>query len=50
MYDISLTGPAYNKDNASIYHKLKVFLLNSPGYPWIEEFDHAEDGRATYLA
>ncbi len=24
MYDIPLTGPAYDKDNASVYHKLKV--------------------------
>jgi hypothetical protein len=50
MYDIPLTGPAYDKDNASIYRKLKAFLLNSPGYPWIKEFDHAKEGRAAYLA
>jgi hypothetical protein len=37
-------------DNQTIYHKLKAFLVDSPGWAWIELHDTAENGRAAYIA
>jgi hypothetical protein len=32
MYQIPLNGNAYNLDNASVFRKLKAFLVKTPGY------------------
>ena len=37
-------------DNQAIYHKLKAFLIDSPGWAWIEPHNSAENGRAAYKA
>jgi hypothetical protein len=29
---------------------LKAFLVETPGYTWIESFNSSEDGRAAFLA
>jgi hypothetical protein len=50
MYQIPLNGNAYNLDNASVFRKLKAFLVETPGYTWIESFNASEDGRAAFLA
>lgn len=50
MYQLPLEGEAYEMDNATTYRKLKAFLIETPGYTWIEAFDTAEDGRGAYLA
>jgi hypothetical protein len=50
MYQIPLNGNAYNLDNASVIRKLKAFLVETPGYTWIESFNASEEGRAAFLA
>lgn len=50
IYQIPLEGNAYNLDNASVFRKLKAFLVETPGYTWIESFNTSEDGRAAFLA
>jgi hypothetical protein len=37
-------------DNMAVYRKLKAFLIDSPGWVWIEPHDMAENGRAAFLA
>jgi hypothetical protein len=34
MYQLPLTGKAYNMDNKSVYHLLKSFLINTSGWTW----------------
>jgi hypothetical protein len=46
MYQIPLNRNAYNLDNTSVFRKLKAFLVETPGYTWIESFNASEDGRA----
>jgi len=50
MYQIQLAGEGYEKDNCAVYHKLKEFLVNTPGYAWIEEFNATKNGRAAFCA
>ena len=50
MYDIPIMGEAYEKDNQKVYQKLKAFLVNAPGYAWIEDYDQTEDGHVAYMA
>jgi len=50
MYQIQLAGEGYERDNRIVYQKLKEFLINTPGYAWIEEFNGTEDGRAAFRA
>jgi hypothetical protein len=50
MYEFPLAGPAFQMDNMAVYRKLKAFLIDSPGWVWIEPHDTAEDGRAAFLA
>jgi hypothetical protein len=50
MHQFPLTGGSFKLDNQMVYHKLKAFLIDSPGWAWIEPHDTAENGRAAYLA
>jgi hypothetical protein len=50
MYQCPLTGGSFELDNQTIYRKLKAFLIDSPGWAWIEPHDTAENGRAAYIA
>ena len=50
MYQFPLAGNSFELDNQSVYRKLKAFLIDSPGWAWIEPHDTAEDGRAAYMA
>ena len=50
MFQLPLTGEAYELDNGRVYRKLKEFLVDTPGAPWIEQFNASENGRAAYLA
>ena len=50
MYQFPLTGSSFELDNQAVYRKLKAFLIDSPGWAWIERHDTAEDGRGAYLA
>jgi hypothetical protein len=50
MYQLPLAGVAYDLDNAAVFRKLKAFLIDGPGWAWIEPFDSTEDGRGAYNA
>jgi hypothetical protein len=50
MYQFPLTGNSFQLDNQAVYRKLKAFLIDSPGWAWIEPHDQAENGRAAYMA
>jgi hypothetical protein len=50
MFQFPLTGGSFELDNQAVYRKLKAFLIDSPGWAWIERHDTAEDGRAAYMA
>jgi hypothetical protein len=51
MYQFPLEGGAFQMDNQTVYYrKLKAFLIDSPGWAWIEPHDMAENGRNAYLA
>ena len=50
MYQFPLTGNSFELDNQAVYRKLKAFLIDSPGWAWIEPHNTAEDGRAAYKA
>ena len=50
LFEIPLTGNAFELDNYTVFRELKAALINSPGWAWIEEFDKTEDGRAAFKA
>jgi hypothetical protein len=39
MFQLSLTGSTFGKDNKVVYHLLKSFLMNMAGWTWIQSFD-----------
>jgi hypothetical protein len=49
MYQFPLKGGSIELDNQAVYRKLKAFLINSPGWAWIEPHDSAENGCNAYL-
>ena len=50
MFRIPLVGAAFESDNRAVYRKLKAFLINTPGWAWIEPFNGTEDGRQAFRA
>ena len=50
MYEFPLHGNSFALDNQAVYRKLKAFLIDSPGWAWIEPHDTSENGRAAYKA
>ena len=50
VYRIPLVGTAFDSDNRAVYRKLKAFLINTPGWAWIEPFNATEDGRQAFRA
>jgi hypothetical protein len=50
MYQFPHTGSSFELDNQAVFRKLKAFLIDSPGWAWIEPHDASENGRATYMA
>jgi hypothetical protein len=50
MYQFPLAGNSFELDNQSVYRKLKAFLMDSPGWAWIEPHVMAENRRAAYMA
>jgi hypothetical protein len=45
MYQFSLVGPSYEVDNQAVYRKLKAYLIDLPGWAWIQPHDASKDGR-----
>ena len=50
MYQLPLTGGAFEEDNKKTFRLLKSYLINMPGWTWIESFDATENGRGAFLA
>jgi hypothetical protein len=50
MYQFPLTGSSFELDNQAVFRKLKVFLIDSPGWAWIKPHDASKNGRAAYMA
>jgi hypothetical protein len=50
MYQFPLTGGSFELDNQTVYRKLKAFLIDLPGWAWIEPHNMAENRRAAYIA
>jgi hypothetical protein len=50
VYQFPLTGGSFKLNNQAVYHKLKAFFIDSPGWAWIEPHDTAKNGRAAYMA
>jgi hypothetical protein len=50
MYQLPLTGGAFEEDNKQTFRLLKSYLINMPGWTWIESFNVTENGCGTFLA
>lgn len=50
IYQASLTGDAYQRDNATVWAQLQKSTMEHPVYTWIRSFDTTKDGRGGYLA
>lgn len=50
MFQLPLTGVAYDRDNATVFRDLKAMNLNTTGDPWIQPFESTEDGRGAWMA
>jgi hypothetical protein len=50
MYQLPLTGGAFEEDNKQTFRLLKSYLINMPGWTWIESFNATENGRGAFLA
>jgi uncharacterized membrane protein YgcG len=50
MYQLPLTGGAFEEDNKQTFRLLKSYLINTPGWTWIESFDVTENGGGAFLA
>jgi hypothetical protein len=45
-----LSGVAYARDNKRVYDLLKPFVMEGPGWPFVQPFNRKRDGRAAFLA
>lgn len=50
MHQVTLQGPEYKVDNASVYQILKSLTLNTTAYPWIQTYDRTQNGRDAALS
>jgi hypothetical protein len=50
MYQLPLTGGAFEEDNKQMFLLLKSYLINMPGWTLIESFNAMENGRGAFLA
>jgi hypothetical protein len=50
MYQLPLTGGAFEEDNKQTFRLLKSYLINTPGWTCIESFNATENGRGAFLA
>eukprot|EP00957_Ditylum_brightwellii_P103227 7867900-Ditylum_brightwellii.AAC.1 len=50
MFQIHLARSAYEIDNATVFCKLKLFLIDGPGWAYIESFDVSENGQAAFAS
>ena len=50
MYQMRLEGTVFEADNRKVYQLLKAYLVETPGYVWIESFDATQNGRGAFQA
>ena len=50
MYQLPHEGKGYNKDNQTVYLKLKEYLIDTNGYTWISDYNRSDNGRAAFQA
>jgi len=50
MFQLPMHGPSFEDDNRTVFRKLKSFLIDAPGWAWIERFDATENGRGAFWA
>jgi uncharacterized membrane protein YgcG len=50
MYQLPLTGGAFEEDNKQTFRLLKSYLIKLPGWTWIESFNATENGRGAFWA
>jgi hypothetical protein len=50
MYQLPLTGGAFEENNKQTFCLLKSYLINMPGWTWIESFNVTENGCGAFLA
>ena len=48
IYQASITGHDYDKDNATVWAELQSCTIGSPIYEWIRDCDATKDGRAAF--
>ena len=48
MYQIRIYGEAFGEDNQIFFWMLKEYLINSPGWSCIEQFNATENGREEF--
>ena len=49
-YQIRLYGEAFGEDNWTVFRMIKDYLINSPGWDWIERFNATENGYKSFWA
>ena len=50
MYQIWLTREAFGEYNWTVLHMLREYLISSPGWAWIEQFNATENEREAFWA
>ena len=45
-----LEGDAYSRDNKRVFDLLKPFVMEGPGWPFVQPFNKKRDGRAAFRA
>ncbi len=50
MCQLPLTGPSFDEDNCTVFCRLKAFLVDTPGWAWIEPCNLTENGRQAFMA
>ena len=50
MCQLPLTGPSFDEDNCTVFCRLKAFLVDTPGWAWIEPCNSTENGCQAFMA
>ena len=50
FWSVLLRGTRYQSDNRTVYRKLKLSLLETEGWVWIQQYDATENGREAWLS
>ena len=50
IYQVSLTGPAFQQDTRKVFNCLKQVLLGTPPWEWVRHLEHTQDGRLAMAA